>query len=70
MLWLTKKAEQRFNTQPPEGGWASEKKRLQVTFCFNTQPPEGGWLASTPRYGAVFGFNTQPPEGGWFKRMV
>ena len=33
----------RFNTQPPEGGWAFAACRDTGYCCFNTQPPEGGW---------------------------
>ena len=33
----------RFNTQPPEGGWAINAPRLVLHGGFNTQPPEGGW---------------------------
>ena len=36
-------SNQRFNTQPPEGGWALSNKGAKVGICFNTQPPEGGW---------------------------
>ncbi len=32
-----------FNTQPPEGGWASSSFTFRTVFSFNTQPPEGGW---------------------------
>ena len=32
-----------FNTQPPEGGWASILIMRPPVHCFNTQPPEGGW---------------------------
>ena len=35
----------RFNTQPPEGGWLPHGRRCGSTNCFNTQPPEGGWVA-------------------------
>ena len=35
----------RFNTQPPEGGWAVKTAFLCRFRCFNTQPPEGGWLS-------------------------
>ena len=31
-----------FNTQPPEGGWASLSMFTIGTKSFNTQPPEGG----------------------------
>ena len=33
-----------FNTQPPEGGWATTAHTARVRRRFNTQPPEGGWL--------------------------
>ena len=36
-------ARGRFNTQPPEGGWASGKLWYLTLVRFNTQPPEGGW---------------------------
>ena len=36
-----------FNTQPPEGGWASEKPLTNSMMSFNTQPPEGGWSNQT-----------------------
>ena len=34
---------ERFNTQPPEGGWTSPTFAVSAKDCFNTQPPEGGW---------------------------
>ena len=33
----------RFNSQPPEGGWASPLRVVISTSRFNSQPPEGGW---------------------------
>ena len=33
----------RFNTQPPEGGWAVTGNIRIKAHSFNTQPPEGGW---------------------------
>ena len=33
----------RFNTQPPEGGWFSLVPPKIGDDGFNTQPPEGGW---------------------------
>ena len=36
----------RFNTQPPEGGWAVIRFVPIPLPCFNTQPPEGGWVLS------------------------
>ena len=35
---------QRFNTQPPEGGWEMNVRQFIEVFGFNTQPPEGGWF--------------------------
>ena len=34
----------RFNTQPPEGGWAKRGLAVGLFDGFNTQPPEGGWF--------------------------
>ena len=36
-----------FNTQPPEGGWATADLPMPPLPCFNTQPPEGGWDANS-----------------------
>ena len=33
-----------FNTQPPEGGWATPSQPPAPRCGFNTQPPEGGWV--------------------------
>ena len=33
----------RFNTQPPEGGWVGLDHWSNCFSGFNTQPPEGGW---------------------------
>ena len=33
----------RFNTQPPEGGWHFLCSIARIFIRFNTQPPEGGW---------------------------
>ncbi len=56
----------RFNTQPPEGGWAPLNFRIGVGRSFNTQPPEGGWCRFHQVPVRRLCFNTQPPEGGWF----
>ena len=35
----------RFNTQPPEGGWLFQALPASLScWSFNTQPPEGGWV--------------------------
>ncbi len=38
-----------FNTQPPEGGWATTSTSNAMINSFNTQPPEGGWLDAARR---------------------
>ena len=38
---------ERFNTQPPEGGWTAGCFLFWSILCFNTQPPEGGWPKDT-----------------------
>ena len=35
--------QRRFNSQPPEGGWARYSFTSLANACFNSQPPEGGW---------------------------
>ena len=60
----------RFNTQPPEGGWAPMLVFHNPIVCFNTQPPEGGWITIGENGKAQAGFNTQPPEGGWAIGML
>ena len=40
---LFQQCQNRFNTQPPEGGWKFFISQAAALFCFNTQPPEGGW---------------------------
>ena len=39
----------RFNTQPPEGGWAHTNMSFTAAKSFNTQPPEGGWCRRLPK---------------------
>ena len=58
-------AFERFNTQPPEGGWVIDRPVVNIDRRFNTQPPEGGWGGIYNDKGTPYGFNTQPPEGGW-----
>ncbi len=54
-----------FNSQPPEGGWASKTAPIAPFICFNSQPPEGGWLEKPKTATPARSFNSQPPEGGW-----
>ena len=64
-IWSVRITISSFNTQPPEGGWASRCFPTLPAICFNTQPPEGGWFYDQPASGYEQRFNTQPPEGGW-----
>ncbi len=58
-------AARRFNTQPPEGGWAiGAIPRVWVTVSTHSRPKAAGyrlWFCGD----IVQSFNTQPPEGGW-----
>ena len=36
----------RFNSQPPEGGWTKQSVWNRAATRFNSQPPEGGWPSS------------------------
>ena len=55
----------RFNTQPPEGGWAiGAIPRVGETVSTHSRPKAAGRVCVTKIF-VMFGFNTQPPEGGW-----
>ena len=58
-----------FNTQPPEGGWASMNVSSLQDCCFNTQPPEGGWDESLRRrvQGAFVSTHSRPKAAGTSK---
>ena len=54
-MW--RRGKRRFNTQPPEGGWAARQADDFVDGGFNTQPPEGGWIVFNSLL-CVFGVST------------
>ena len=56
---------QRFNTQPPEGGWETKQPPLKDVYDVSThsRPKAAGGI--DPENRPKMGFNTQPPEGGW-----
>ena len=56
---------QRFNSQPPEGGWQIRIVTRFIFLRFNSQPPEGGWGWYMWHSVMDSRFNSQPPEGGW-----
>ena len=59
-------APNRFNTQPPEGGWSiqAERIRLQYHVSTHSRPKAAGVILFAHRLN-ISCFNTQPPEGGW-----
>ena len=69
MICRRPKSADRFNTQPPEGGWTRPRAAGQDWQSFNTQPPEGGWRWARSGGKDGNGFNTQPPEGGWLHTL-
>ena len=55
-----------FNTQPPEGGWASRLRLQDHGFRVSTHSrPKAAGVSDLPSVGRRYCFNTQPPEGGW-----
>ena len=56
----------RFNTQPPEGGWGQDKLTLLPDYTVSThsRPKAAGYSVCRLKRSAIC-FNTQPPEGGW-----
>ena len=65
-----KKVKTCFNTQPPEGGWASyalQDKRYLVST--HSRPKAAGRYGTSGRPNLLC-FNTQPPEGGWGKTSL
>ena len=55
----------RFNTQPPEGGWGRAYRMLAPhVVSTHSRPKAAGRLRKGANH-VCKGFNTQPPEGGW-----
>ena len=55
----------RFNTQPPEGGWLSnESQPFKIEVSTHSRLKAAGGVMMDP-WATPKGFNTQPPEGGW-----
>ena len=65
MPMMSAMEEQRFNTQPPEGGWLYycyiEYSKVVST---HSRPKAAGIFTDLFSRESVR-FNTQPPEGGW-----
>ena len=55
----------RFNTQPPEGGWARMRDRKFCDVRFQHTAARRRLVYSTNIVPVKTCFNTQPPEGGW-----
>ncbi len=55
----------RFNSQPPEGGWAiSREMTTRYTVSTHSRPKAAGLMQVLTK--AISScFNSQPPEGGW-----
>ena len=43
LVWNPLQLPNRFNSQPPEGGWRVNNCLHCANWRFNSQPPEGGW---------------------------
>ena len=58
---------ERFNTQPPEGGWLRGFLFLTFQASFNTQPPEGGWVTLHCESGRGFVSTHSRPKAAGFR---
>ena len=58
-------AIQRFNTQPPEGGWPLKKFISRPFWTFQHTAARRRLVCVIVGFTASHCFNTQPPEGGW-----
>ncbi len=57
--------DNRFNTQPPEGGWVNwGQKDARYVVSTHSRPKAAGGCSYALFLGLLC-FNTQPPEGGW-----
>ena len=59
-----------FNTQPPEGGWASQVRGLIWHIRFQHTAARRRLARYRYRRQGASGFNTQPPEGGWVLSLL
>ena len=55
----------RFNTQPPEGGWAGKRPENTLNKVSTHSRPKAAGSRRSWRWRKCSRFNTQPPEGGW-----
>ena len=56
----------RFNSQPPEGGWASQHTPHHSAYRFQLTAARRRLATIAFASDAPVRFNSQPPEGGWF----
>ncbi len=57
--------QNRFNSQPPEGGWRIRYLAFIMSYGFNSQPPEGGWLLRAPyRRKEIVSTHSRPKAAG------
>ena len=61
----------RFNTQPPEGGWAvKEVYDPNLDVSTRSRPKAAGPENARTQIRPEKRFNTQPPEGGWVRKAI
>ena len=62
----------RFNTQPPEGGWFSTQKPPHCQTVSTHSRLKAAGVSDIRQNRFLIRFNTQPPEGGWpeFKNTI
>ena len=61
----------RFNSQPPEGGWTDEMRRVERNQAVSTHSrPKAAGRKKVIGEDKVHRFNSQPPEGGWLEMIA
>ena len=60
----------RFNTQPPEGGWANLSSQPLLSSVSTHSRPKAAGSVYCSNQSTLFCFNTQPPEGGWMRKLA
>ena len=58
---------ERFNSQPPEGGWKICGMHKAGMIRFNSQPPEGGWFCHSSIFSRALSVSThsRPKAAGF-----
>ena len=59
-----------FNSQPPEGGWATGCNAAADDWVSTHSRPKAAGITNKQITIIFSGFNSQPPEGGWLQGVA